>query len=79
MAEEMKELSKEELLQRLDDFYLDYRGDLRPGDKWKPKQAYQQIRKLVEYYFDEGIQQIVSDLKKTEEDRADLWEKDIYD
>lgn len=61
-----KELSKEELIQRLDTWFSSWIHRHTHEVREYNEQAYQQIHKMIKYYFDEGIQQIVGDLKKTD-------------
>ena len=64
-----KSMGKEELLEELDKATSRISEILVTGypelNKWGRAKA--QLKAIVEYYFDEGIQQIVGDLKKTED------------
>ena len=59
----MTDMGKKELLAKLDEWF----GTVYDYGEESDKQAHAQLRKIVEYYFDEGIQQIVGDIKKTED------------
>lgn len=59
-----KRLTQEELLEEL--------SRASAGTYGRRKQMHNQLKEIVGWYFDEGIQQIIGDLKKTED-----WEIEI--
>ena len=57
-----KKLTQEELLRALDWMFYGFPDK----DSTVEVHAYHQLREIVEWYFDNGVAQIVGDLKKTE-------------